>query len=113
MDATAITEDWAAALEERCIDESDWEAVLSVCEDEGIDSGVFADAWQGEVSAYSESQAGAAYAQQVAEDCGMIDDCAKWPHNCIDWEEAWRQLSMDGHSVHRLSGARWAIVRNA
>ena len=111
MDATTITEEWAEALEERCIDESDWEAVLSICEDEGIEPESLCYAWEGEVSAYSEDQAGAAYAQQTAEDCGMIDDCAKWPHNCIDWEEAWRQLSMDGYSAHRLSGARWAIVR--
>jgi hypothetical protein len=118
-----LTEEWAEALEERGIDESDWEAVLSICEAEGIEPENLCDAWEGEVSAYSEDQAGAAYAQQTAEDCGMIDDCAKWPHNCIDWDEAWRQLSMDGYSVHRLKrrilfcppdvfgGARWAIVR--
>lgn len=107
-----LGDNWADALADRCIDESDWEAVLGICEDEGIDSDDFADAWEGEVSAYSEDQAGAAYAQQTAEDCGMVDDSAKWPHNCIDWEEAWRQLTFDGYSVHKLSNARWAIVRS-
>jgi hypothetical protein len=105
-----LTEEWADALDERSIDESDIEAVLSVCEDEQIDSDDFTDAWQGEVSAYSDSQAGAAYAQQTAEDCGMVDNDAKWPHNCIDWGEAWRQLSFDGYSVHRISSGRWAII---
>jgi hypothetical protein len=104
-----LTEEWAEAL--RCIDESDWEAVLSICEDEGIEPENICDAWKGEISAYSDSRAGAAYAQQTAEECGMIDDCAKWPHNCIDWDEAWRQLSMEGYSAHRLSCSRWAIVR--
>lgn len=107
-----MIEEWTDALEERCIDECDWETVLSICEDEGIEPENLCDAWEGEVSAYSEEQAGAAYAQQIAEDCGMIDDCAKWPHSCIDWDEAWRMLAMDGYSAHRLSPARWAIIRN-
>jgi hypothetical protein len=105
-----LTEEWTDALEERCIEESDWEAILSICEDEGIEPESFCDAWQGEFSAYSDSQAGAAYAQQTAEDCGMVDSDAKWPHNCIDWDEAWRQLSFDGYSVHRITSGRWAIV---
>jgi hypothetical protein len=106
-----LGDNWAEAFEDRCIDESDYETVLSICEDEQIDSDDFADAWEGEVSACSEDQAGAAYAQQTAEDCGMVDDAAKWPHNCINWEEAWRQLEQDGYSAHRLSNARWAIIR--
>lgn len=106
-----LAEEWAEALDERGIDESDWEAVLSICEDEQIQPENLCDAWEGEVDGYSEEQAGAAYAQQTAEDCGMVDDSAKWPHNCIDWEEAWRQLAMDGYSAHRLSTARWAIIR--
>jgi hypothetical protein len=108
---TTISEEWAEALEERCIDEADWEAILSICESEGVEPDGFCDAWEGEVSAYSEGEAGATYAQQTAEDCGMIDDAATWPHNCIDWLEAWQQLTFDGLSAHRLSGARWAILR--
>jgi hypothetical protein len=105
-----LSEAWCDALGEHCIDESNWEAVLGICEDEGIDSDDFADAWRGEVSAYSDSQAGAAYAKESAEECGMVDDDAKWPHNCIDWDEAWRQLSFDGYSVHRIAFGRWAII---
>lgn len=35
------------------------------------------------------------YAQELAEDCGMIKSNATWPNNCIDWEEAARQLKQD------------------
>lgn len=111
METTAITEEWADALEERCVNEADWEAVISICESEGIEPDGFEDAWLGEVSAYSEDQAGATYAEEFCIDCGMIDDSATWPHNCIDWEEAWRQLTFDGLSAHRLSVASWAILR--
>lgn len=39
------------------------------------------------------------YAQQFAEDIGRIPDDAKWPCNCIDWEQAARELRMDYSSV--------------
>ena len=84
-----LTEEWTDALVERCIDESDWETVLSICEDEQIDYDDLCDAWQGEVSGYNEDQAGAEFAEQTAEECGMIDDSVKWPHTCIDWGDAW------------------------
>jgi len=35
------------------------------------------------------------YAQELAEDCGMIPSDAKWPCTCIDWEKAARELRMD------------------
>ena len=35
------------------------------------------------------------YAQELAEDCRMISDNAKWPCTCIDWEQAARELQMD------------------
>ena len=35
------------------------------------------------------------YAQDLAEDCGMVDTNARWPMNCIDWEQAARELQMD------------------
>lgn len=35
------------------------------------------------------------YAQELAEDCGMINDNASWPNNCIDWDKAARELRMD------------------
>lgn len=39
------------------------------------------------------------YAQELAEDIGDIDRDARWPHNCIDWERAARELQMDYSAV--------------
>lgn len=39
------------------------------------------------------------YAQELAEDCGMVNDNAAWPNNCIDWELAARELRHDYSSV--------------
>lgn len=35
------------------------------------------------------------YAQDLADDLGAISNTATWPNNCIDWEEAARQLKED------------------
>ncbi|MGH9972150.1 MAG: hypothetical protein ACREBG_30770 [Pyrinomonadaceae bacterium] len=39
------------------------------------------------------------YAQELAEDIGAINKYATWPNNCIDWEQATRDLQMDYSSV--------------
>ena len=39
------------------------------------------------------------YAQELAEDCGMIPEDLAWPCTCIDWEHAARELEMDYFSV--------------
>ena len=39
------------------------------------------------------------YAQELAEECGMVNVDAKWPNNCIDWEKASRELQWDYSSV--------------
>ena len=39
------------------------------------------------------------YAQQLAEDIGAIARDQQWPLNCIDWEEAAKELKMDYTSV--------------
>ena len=39
------------------------------------------------------------YAQELAEDCGMMPKDLSWPCNCIDWEQAARELEMDYFSV--------------
>lgn len=35
------------------------------------------------------------YAQELAEDIGAINRDLSWPNNCIDWEQAARELQMD------------------
>ena len=39
------------------------------------------------------------YAQETAEDCGMLKDATSWPLTCIDWDEAADQLKQDYFSV--------------
>jgi hypothetical protein len=38
------------------------------------------------------------YAQQLAEDCGMVVETG-WPNNCIDWKQAAEELQQDYMSV--------------
>lgn len=35
------------------------------------------------------------YAQELAEDCGLINADAVWPNSCIDWERAADALKYD------------------
>ena len=39
------------------------------------------------------------YAQELAEDIGALPANASWPNNCIDWDQAARELQMDYTSV--------------
>jgi len=47
------------------------------------------------------------YAQQLAEDCGMIDKSDQWPGHCIDWEQAANELKMDYFSVDYAGVEYW------
>lgn len=40
------------------------------------------------------------YAMELADDIGAIDRNASWPCNCIDWEQAARELRMDYTAVY-------------
>jgi len=46
------------------------------------------------------------YAQQFAEDVGAIDDNARWPCTCIDWDQAARELQMD-YSATEFNGTTY------
>lgn len=39
------------------------------------------------------------YAMELAEDLGAVKHDATWPNNCIDWEQAARELRMDYTAV--------------
>jgi len=39
------------------------------------------------------------YAQNLAEECGMVDTNARWPMTCIDWEQAAEELQMDYSNI--------------
>lgn len=46
------------------------------------------------------------YAQELAEDIGAVDRNASWPNNCIDWDQAARDLRVDYSSVE-IDGATY------
>jgi hypothetical protein len=39
------------------------------------------------------------FAQEEAESCGLVDDNARWPATCIDWERAASELQSDYSTV--------------
>jgi hypothetical protein len=47
------------------------------------------------------------YAQELAEECGMISENAAWPARCIDWTQAARELRMDYTSVTYAGVTYW------
>lgn len=47
------------------------------------------------------------YAQELAEDCGMMPEDLHWPLNCIDWEHAARELRYDYTSVELFGQTYW------
>jgi hypothetical protein len=68
----------------------DLEAAAAYIEDRGEwDESNFEDSYQGEFNTMED------YAQDLAYSCGLVDDNAAWPHNCIDWEHAAHELSYD------------------
>jgi hypothetical protein len=83
------------AQDERDESETDELAALKALADEA--SGYAADWEHGETlirDSYFEE-----YAQELAEDCGMVNANATWPNNCIDWDQAARELQMDYTAV--------------
>lgn len=48
------------------------------------------------------------YAQQLAEDIGAINENATWPNNCIDWDQAVRELKFD-YSFVRYEGTLYVF----
>lgn len=47
------------------------------------------------------------YAQELAEECGMIPDDNRWPCTCIDWDKAARELRMDYTSAEFEGVTYW------
>lgn len=44
------------------------------------------------------------YAMELAEDIGAINNNATWPNNCIDWDQAAKELQMDYTGVTLTCG---------
>lgn len=79
-----------AKMEEEGIGERQLEAVLAYIDITGSD-----DLQYFEESYYGEFGSDEDFAQDTAENIGAIDRDVAWPHNCIDWEQAARDLMMD------------------
>jgi hypothetical protein len=47
------------------------------------------------------------FAESEAEDLGLVDDSLRWPHNCIDWDRAARELQSDYSSVELDGVTYW------
>jgi hypothetical protein len=47
------------------------------------------------------------YAQELAEDIGAVKADAQWPHTCIDWEHAARELRYDYSGVDIAGVTYW------
>lgn len=67
-------------------------ALLEECEGNGGD-----EQWRGDwypIALIRDSYF-STYAEELAEGIGAINADASWPNNCIDWEQASRELQMD------------------
>ena len=47
------------------------------------------------------------YAQNLAEECGMVGTSASWPMNCINWEQAALGLQMDYSNILIHGSTYW------
>ena len=86
-----LCEDWADALEDRgidCEDPAGTAELIQAFEDHGIEAENLCDAYCGTADGYSEAQAGAAYAEELADGNGLLDREPTWPYTCIDWADA-------------------------
>ena len=75
----------------------DWDAAVSSFEDD------YCGEWDSEED----------YAQDLAEDCGLVNEDASWPNSYIDWERATRDLFMgDNWSADAGGGSVWVFRRS-
>jgi antirestriction protein len=90
-------------------DDDEREAFRLACEDQGqtLDEDQFRDTYCGCFSS------GEDYAQELAEDCGSLPRELPWPLCCIDWEDAWRQLTYDGYHLEPCSSGGVHVYRPA
>ena len=49
------------------------------------------------------------YAQELANDLGLLDDNPRWPNNHIDWEAAANELKMD-YAVVDFDGVDYYVI---
>ena len=112
-----LQDDWVEALDHLGLGDwhpEGWATLISELVAGGIDPETIEDSFLGQVEGVTEERAGATYAQQTAEDCGIVPQSGQtpWPLYCIDWEQAWRELSFDGHWLQSTGGGDWLVFRS-
>lgn len=112
-----LSEDWRDALDHCGIDEdSDPETLAAIIvELDGLGLGPedMEDAYCGEAEGYTEEEAGADYAERLADELGIKTEQAQWPLCYIDWEAAWSDLATgDGYNLVQWSRSRWLVFRS-
>jgi antirestriction protein len=75
--------------EENGLDEEINQTYINLVGEEYAKSEDAEEAYQGEYNSDED------FAQEMAEQLGEIDKDAKWPHSCIDWEFAAKELMYD------------------
>ncbi len=111
-----LADTWQDAMEHMGLADCDpvgWAQLIADLDADGIDPETIEDQYLGRAEGLSEQRAGEDYAQQLAEDTGMITGTESWPLTCIDWAQAWRELELsDGYRLHDLGGGEWLVFRN-
>jgi hypothetical protein len=111
-----LTEDWNEALEHLGFGNDDptgWAELISRLDADGIEPETIEDSYQGRAEGYSEESAGADFAQELADSNGLVSRMEEWPVSCIDWADAWRELTLgDGFRLHDIGGGEWLVFRN-
>lgn len=80
---------------------------------DGIEPDTIEDSYCGRAEGWSEERAGADYAQELADEQGLMAAQPGWPFSCIDWEDAWRELELgDGYRLHDIGGGEWLVFRS-
>lgn len=74
---------------------------LADCDDDDIDR--FQDSYRGEWDTERD------FAENFAAGEGLISDDAQWPHDCVDWERATRELMFDYWSVSANGGTLYVF----
>jgi hypothetical protein len=107
-----LQDDWVEAFEHMGLGDADHNAeLIAELIAGGIDPETIEDSYLCQVEGVTEERAGATYAEQLADELGDYKP-TQWPYYCIDWEQAWRELSFDGHWLQSTGGGDWLVFRS-
>jgi len=87
-------------ISESSIDDSLWELINTLDDDEAEIYAAYRKNFDGSWAECQDAYSGKydsdeAFAEDMAEQCGMLQDKVSWPYTCIDWEWAARELMYD------------------